>query len=633
MSLAQNHNLVIQTGATFSGTGTTTVKGNITNSGVSTQTTINGVVTMVGVGAQTIGTATNAAINFQTLNIAPTVAATTTMNVASTVSTAVNIGTAIQATLAVGGVASNSLTIGGLSAFGSNASSALTTIATSTVAFSQAADGQIVLGGFTYTGNLTLSGGTKTLNAATATTVGVVFDASAAGLLTISGGGLTLGTTGTFATAAISSGTITGGTGLATFNGLLTKTGTSNLTSGSGNLSLLAGLTNTAGNITLAAGQSMSISGGQFAYTAGTLTFPATSTVTYGASATTIVDAAYGNLTLNTDPKTWNLAAARTISGILTLGSGGTVVSGAFDLNVTGNISLASNLTKNGANAVVFANAASAVSGSGFDIVGSVTRTHTFTALQSYTFNNASMIVTPTAITNLTSFTINSLPSTAPTDYSAANSVNRKYISSYVGTGFTATVQLAYLATEFSGTVAKLKDFQNGIAKAKKLGGSYTRSSANGFAYVSLPGLTNSILNSGQELALDDRYNIFTSASATNIAWNVGATWDMGSIPTSADDVDIAPLYAVTIPASYNALANSVTIEEGSASGKGGLTLTAGTVPLPTTLVVSTGGAFLNNNTLGTGLNVGINASVTITGGNLTTTGSITNNGTINVGP
>ena len=219
-------NLVVgSTGTpTFVGTGSYTLKGNIVNTGVSSATTIGAAgatVTMSGAAAQSIGGGTGA-INFQTLNVQPTVAATTTLNVASTVSTALSIGTgAIATTLAVG---ANSLTIGGTSAFG-NGSSVLTTAAGSTVNFSSASAGQVVLGGFTYNGSLTLSGGaTKTLSAATVTTVGQAFDASAAGLLTISNGGLTLGTTGTFATLT-NSATIKNGSGLAQF-GAVTNTGT-----------------------------------------------------------------------------------------------------------------------------------------------------------------------------------------------------------------------------------------------------------------------------------------------------------------------------------------------------------------------------------------------------------------------
>jgi fibronectin-binding autotransporter adhesin len=656
-TMALGQNLVIgNAAATFAGAGTITVKGNITNPGIATAVTIGCPVVLNGVAAQSIGTATQGAINFATLNVSPTVAATTTLNVASSVSTAVTIGAgAINATLAVG--ANNTLTIGGTSAFG-NVGSTLNTVATSTVAYNSAGAGQIILGGFTYNGLMTLSGGTKTLSAAVATTVSQAFDASAAGLLTISGGGLNLTTTGTFGAltnsatikngsglasfgavtntgtidgtvgagaltfgspVANNGGTIKGGAALATFSGLLTQTATGILTSGAGGLTLTAGLTNTLGNITVAAGQSMTVSGAQFtSLGASVLSFAPTSTVTYGAGATAIVDAPYGNLTLNGDAKTWALTAGRTVSNTLTLGAGaGTTVNGAFDLTVGGNVSLAANLTKS-ASAVLFTAPASTVSGNGFDIIGSVTRTHAFVAATPYTFNNASMVMTPTVVGTLSSYTINSAPGTNPTGGVAGNSVQRKYTQSYTGAGFTATLQLAYLAAEYTGlNPTKLKDFQNGIVKANKLGGSYTRASANGFNYVSLPGLTT--LVSGNEIGIDDRYNMFISIAATN--WDVATTWDMLAVPGASDDVEISAGFAVTIPLVVPAAANSVLIDAGAA---GGLTL-SGT----STLAVGAGG--IQNDNTNTGLVVGAGTAVTIAGGNLTNNGKITNAGTITV--
>ena len=666
MAMGQGNLIIGAAAATFAGAGTINVKGNITNNTVATAVSITNPVTLNGAAAQTIGTATFGAINFSTLTIAPTVVATTTLNVATSVSTAVTIGAgAINATLAVGGVANNTLFIGGTSTFG-NVGSALSTVATSTVNYNSAAAGQAVLGGFTYAGNLTLSGGAAaTKSISTAITVGGIFDASAASTLTVSAP-LTLGTTGTFAalinsalikngsglttfgsvtnnaggtidgtigagaltfgsTVANAGGTIKGGAALATFSGLLTQTATGILIDGAGGLTLTAGLLNTLGTITLAGGQSMSVSGGQFTQTAGALTFPATSTVTYGAGATQIVEAPYGNLTLNGDAKAMALTAGRTVSNTLTLGAGAvTTVNGAFDLTVGGNISLAANLTKS-ANAVVFTAPASTVTGNGFDIIGSVTRTHAFTASTPYTFNNASMIMTPTVVGTLGSYTINSSPGTNPTGGVAGNSVQRKYTESYspATPGFTATLQLAYLAGEYTGVnPTKLKDFQNGISKADKLGGVYTLASANGFNYVSLPGLTNAILVSGQELGIDDRFNMFLSKAIAD--WSLGTTWDMGTVPGASDDVEIAPLYAVTIStAAVPAL--SVTIDEG-VGATGGLTLSgAGT------LLVGTGG-LTNSNTVGAGLNVTTGSNtVTITGGDLTNNGKITNAGTITV--
>jgi hypothetical protein len=79
-----------------------------------------------------------------------------------------------------------------------------------------------------------------------------------------------------------------------------------------------------------------------------------------------------------------------------------------------------------------------------------------------YTFNNASMTVTPIVVTNLNSITINSQHSINTTCTLVYNSVNPKYPSSFDGAELTAVFQLTYVAAEYSGTVAKSKDLQDG---------------------------------------------------------------------------------------------------------------------------------------------------------------------------
>jgi hypothetical protein len=448
---------------------------------------------------------------------------------------------------------------------------------------------------------------------------GVTFTLGATNAGTITGGA---GAVTFSSTLAHSAGTITAGSGGVAFGGVVTTTGGSIASSAVGNLlSFNQNLTNTGGTIDLTLTGAAKFSGLTAANTAG-LNFAATSNVTYdGASGQTIADVSYGNLTMKTGTKTWTLGAIRTINGTLDIQAGAaTTVNGNFNLTVLGNITLANNLTKSLA-AVLFTNIGSSVSGTGFEIIGSVTRT--ISALQSYTFNNASMIVTPTVVGTLSSFTISSLPSTNPTGYVAGNSVNRKYTSSYVGAGFTATVQLAYLGAEYTGSNASnLKDFQNGIAKANKLGGTYTRGGpTNGFMYVSLPALTNAVLISGQELGIDDRFNMFNSIASTS--WALTTTWDAGAIPSINDDVFIINTHAVTILDGTIANALSVTIDGTTANT---LTVGGGASGI---LNVGVGG-LTNNATLGV-LIVSPAANVTITGGNLAAGGNITNNGTVTV--
>jgi hypothetical protein len=426
-------------------------------------------------------------------------------------------------------------------------------------------------------------------------------------------------------TLAHSTGTITAGSGGVAFNGIVTTTGGSIASSAVGNLlSFNANLTNTSGTIDLTATGAAKFTG-SVANTAG-LNFAATSNVTYdGASGQTIANVNYGNLTLKTGTKTWTLTAGRTINGNLDVQAGGaTTVNGSFDLTVLGNITLANNLTKS-ANAVLFTQIGSSVSGTGFEIVGSVTRTHTFTAATPYTFNNASMIVTPT-VAGLTSLTIQSSPGTNPNGYLLGNSVNRQYHVSYAGAGFTATMQLAYLAAEYTGSNAsKLKDFNVSIAKANKIAGTYTPGGpTNGFMYVSLPGITTASFASGNEIGIDDRFNSFISILTGN--WNTSTTWSASdpSLPSISDDVSIIGTHNVTIPDAYIANALSVTIDGTTAN-----TLTVGSGAALSTLNVGAGG-LANNATLGV-LTVNTNAVVNITGGNLAAGGNITNNGTVTV--
>jgi len=95
-------------------------------------------------------------------------------------------------------------------------------------------------------------------------------------------------------------------------------------------------------------------------------------------------------------------------------------------------------------------------------------------------------------------------------------------------------------------------------------------------------------------------------------------------LPTGSDDVSIIGTHAVTIPDAYIASALSVTIDGTTAN-----TLTVGNGVALSTLNVGAGG-LTNNATLGV-LTVKANAVVNITGGNLATGGTITNDGTVTV--
>ncbi|MGD0591523.1 MAG: hypothetical protein ABSA44_12125 [Bacteroidota bacterium] len=687
MAMGQG-NLIIGTGSTYTGAGTYVIKANIKNTGVAAATVIGGTVTMGSTTQlQTIGITTNGEIDFGTLNINTTFGANSTT---AAVTTKVSTSLAIAAN-SVYSIGANALTIDALSSIG--ASGSLATAALSTVTF-DGAGAQTILGGFTYSGALTLSGaGAKTMSSVGLTTVSQAFSHSGAGALTISSGGLTLGTTGAFATVNNNGGTLTGGSGAATFSGLLTQGG-GNLVSGSGGLVLNLGLTNTSGAITVGAGQSMAVSGAQFAYTAGALSFDPASTVTYGGLATSIVPSTYGNLTLTTDAKTFpagttsvatlltassnmtitgtlamstaaanaNIAGDFTDNGTFTAASGAGVVTfsgvtqaiagtatptfrnltlggtGAKTASTSINISTGGQLAVNQPLTMSLANVLTMKSGalapsfsSQTEITGSMAWEAPTAA--SYTFNNSATIVTFTGADAARTFTLKSAPGTYPTGNSVGHTVNRSFTASYASwaTG-NVNLQLAYLQAEGSAlgvTEAKLKDFQNGGI-----------GSAN-----KVPGLPSARVTSGVGTFGSVTYSGLTIAQllpASNNALALDDRFNMfNSIASAAWGIN-STWDAGAVPGAFDDVVitgtHSVTIPDAYAASALSVTFDAAGTNLLTvgtgasgTLAVGTGG-LINNNTLG-GLTVSAGGAVTITGADLTNNGKITNAGTITVGP
>jgi hypothetical protein len=467
-------------------------------------------------------------------------------------------------------------------------------------------------GGVTFT-NVTTHAGTITGGSGP-----VTFTNAAANSGTITGG---LGKITFGGTLAHSGGTITAGDGDIDFNGVVTRTGGSIASSDVANvLNFATAVNGTAGTIDLT-GTGAAEFGGAVASTNG-LSFATGTTVTYDQASPgqAIADVNYGYLTLKSGTKTWTLGAERTINNTLDVqASSATTISGASNLNVTGNIALASDVTKSD-NAVVFANATSAVSGNN-EIKGSVTRT--ITLAQAYTFNNAAMVMTPTTVGDLSTFTIKSEPGAGAsvTNYNLGNTINRMYTPTHNGTTATFNLQLSYLGSEINGaTEGKLKQFANGsIISGNKIAGVYSRTPAGTFGSVSLAGLTSASFTSGQAIALDDRYSSFASILAGN--WDNASTWSDGLVPTSSDPVVIASAYGVTIPTAVSAVASSVLINNGAS---GGLTL-AGTA----TLTVS--GSLTNDNVLGAGLTLNTSSNTVEINGDLTNIGKVVNAGTITV--
>jgi len=608
----QGHDLVIQNGAAFSGTGTITVKDSIINSGVTSATAISGTVILPNTANQAIGSTSSGAIQFGILSLQGTGTKTAFVTVTVTDSLNVVAGAPLNIsgdTLRIGKLSGNAGTIT------SNANSVIEYTRGDGVAqtvMSGAFSGKIrllnnsrkVLGGVMSIDSLEHSG--WGLTAGSNLTI-----SSKASIDTLLGNSAAISTTAgslTFAKNITNGGTITTATGTINLNGTGTQTNTGGIISITG-----AGALNIAGNI---------------AANPGTLTLNSSSIVTYNGSSAgqAVADVGYSNLIMSNSTKSWTLGADRTVAGNLTLNANSaTTVTGAHNLFVSGNTTVNSNLDVSAATALSFANAASAVSGLN-DIVGTVTRTHAFTAAAAYTFNNVNTTVALSAPA-AGSFSMKVTPGGTPTGALAAHTISRVFVPTFTNfTSGTADIQLAYLSGEIGGAAeSQLKEFSNGISSATRLtGGAYSRTAAGGsFGYVKLPAIANGTFISGNQLALDDRFNVFNSIAST--AYNITTTWDAAAIPTQFDDVAIINGYNVTVPDGYAASANSITI---NGTGTNTLTIGGGTSG---TLAVGAGG-ITNNNTAG-GLTVAAGGAVTITSGSLKNNGKITNNGSITVGP
>lgn len=344
-ALSQN-DLVITSTTSITNTGTIKVKGNITNSGVAGATTIGGTVQLKADAAQSIGTATNGAINFATLVIPNGAGNTKTFNVNSTVSSSIDIAASAGASSQYD-VNGKTLTLSGTIANTGGATTPYVFSGTgSTVNYAGGAQTVYATGGITYY-NLTVStaGGDKTLggnttvsNALTVDNAGVL--AIGANTLTINGNTYDLLSGGTVKGGSSSNLVLNGSGDLPSF---AVTNGLNNLTlNRSGNTATLGANLDIAGAVTLTAGtlavstNTLTLNGSGSVITgSGSLTSAASGTVDYAANAQNVFTANYGNLTFGTGAKTFPNATVG-IAGTLTKGSATfSMGTGTVDFNGT----------------------------------------------------------------------------------------------------------------------------------------------------------------------------------------------------------------------------------------------------------------------------------------------------------
>ncbi len=334
MAMGQN-NFVIGSGATITNSGTLRVKGNIDNTGVAGATTIGGTVELKGVGAQSIGTASNGALNFTTLTA--TAVSTKTFNVDASVATALNITSAGATVFAV--AANQDLSVGGTIQNTGGAAAPYDFDNSGAVVIYNG--GTQTIFNTTYDGLTVNTAGTKTLG-------GSLTVASA---LSVSTGDLSIGanTLTVDGSYTISSGTVTGGaTSNLTLNGsgdiasFAVVSGLNNFTvNRAANVVTLGANLDVVGNFTLTAGtlavstSTLTLAGA--VSSSGTLTSATTGTVNYskGTDVQTVLAANYGNLTFSNFAKTLPNGGTIGVAGTFTPGSSTThtITGNTFDFN------------------------------------------------------------------------------------------------------------------------------------------------------------------------------------------------------------------------------------------------------------------------------------------------------------
>jgi autotransporter-associated beta strand protein len=126
--------------------------------------------------------------------------------------------------------------------------------------------------------------------------------------------------------------------------------------------------------------------------------------------------------------------------------------------------------------------------------------------------------------------------------------------------------------------------------------------------------------------------NIWTAGSATDFNWDTTANWSLGAKPLATDDVTFPtpiPLAGATITLGASELANSLTINDAYTLAGGDLTLTAGSIAVPTGITASIGSVLKGT----AGITKTGNGILTLSGTNTYTGGTViaANGGTLQI--
>ncbi len=533
-------------------------------------------------------------------------------------------------------------------------------------------------GNLATSGSLSASAGTLTMSGAGSTISGA--GTNALNALNVTG---SISTTNNFSLASDLSvaGSLSATVGTVTFNGTSSLSGTPNLFH----------VTLNGTKLTLGSGSVLGVAG-SFALTSGTfdVTTAVPNTVNYNAGgAQTALATTYDNLAFSGSGVKTNLAAL-IINRDLNISSGATFSPGPFTNSVAGNwvnngaftagsssitligsldtaisgaatfnaltvnksssanvVTLNTNITvatlnmtqgvlDTGAKAVTLT---STRTGGGI-IVGTITRTHSFTTGVAYAFEGTNHTVTFASASGVSSITMTVTPATV-SDFPFGSSINRAYLATVTASGaYSATLRLHYNDAELNGNrESTMQLWRNSSSWAAS--GKTGNDAANN--WVEQSGLTNL----AARWTLSDSANVVIWNGSTSTAWETAANWTavQGSpnLPPSTNDIVELGVAAFTFQPAITSVRAVKSLLFGSAQaitltlGAGGALTTEGNVlgnwSGNATHTISVGNQNLNvggNLTLSDGTN-GHAINLTIGSGSVTVLGSVTESGGANI--
>jgi fibronectin-binding autotransporter adhesin len=430
----------------------------------------------------------------------------------------------------------------------------------------------IVSGNLTVSGALTASAGTITMNGASKTITG----AGSIGFYSLAASG-TLSATASFTIASSLdvSGTLTATAGTATFTNSSNLNGTANLFNATINgtsltlsansvlgiantFTITAGILNVTSNTTNTVNfngtgaQSVNaityhhliLSNGNTKTAANGITTNGDLTINTGTifSAVSYTHQVYGNwvnngtFTAGTSTVQFRGAANKTITGastfyILTINK--TFSTNTISLNnnvLVPTLNMTTGTLLTGANTITITTTRT---GTGI-ILGTITRTHTFSIATAYEFEGPDNRITFTAVTGVTSITVYAAAG-AIGDFPNGGSINRVYDITVPGGTYVATLRLHYEDAELNGNneaAMQLWRYNGTVWGASGKTGNNTTTN-----YVEQTGLTN-ITN---RWTCTDNPGVARWNGSVSTAWNNAANWTTVSgspfLPPGANDI------------------------------------------------------------------------------------------------